>query len=75
MQTETVLIVDSIEQPLLEEPKVEAPKEEDMVKKFAKWLIIHTNEVQNTAGACRRYKRKVYNVDELFDIFEGLQIK
>jgi hypothetical protein len=76
MQTETVLIVDSIEQPLLEEPKVEAPKEEeDMVKKFARWLIIHTNEVQNTAGACRRYKRKVYNVDELFDIFEGLQIK
>ena len=73
MQTETVLIVDSIEQPLLEEPKkeLEAPKEDNMAKKFGYWLILHTDEV-DSVGVCRRYKRKVYNINELYDIFIGL---
>jgi hypothetical protein len=77
MQTETVLIVDNIEQPLLEEPKKElgeSKKEEDMAKKFGYWLILHTDEV-DSVGVCRRYKRKVYNINELYDIFIGLQIK
>lgn len=38
-------------------------------KKFAKWLIICTQEV-NTIGACRRYKGKVLNVDELYTAFK-----
>lgn len=37
-------------------------------KLFAKWLIKCTEEV-NTLGACRRYKGKVLNVDELYTEF------
>jgi len=35
-------------------------------KDFATWLIIHTREV-NTMGACRIYKNRTLNVDELYD--------
>jgi hypothetical protein len=41
-------------------------------KKFAKWIIIHTEDV-DTMGACRRYKGAIYNVDELYEIFITLQ--
>ena len=41
---------------------------EQRAKDFAHWLIIHTEDV-NTLGACRIYKNKVYNVDELYDIW------
>ena len=44
-------------------------------KKFATWIINHTEEMRFTQGACRRYKNKVYNVNELYDIFISLQIK
>lgn len=37
-------------------------------KQFAAWIINNTQEVF-TIGPCRRYKGKVYNVDELYDIF------
>ena len=37
-------------------------------KKFARWLIINTQDV-DTDGPCRRYKGKIYNVDELFNIY------
>lgn len=39
-------------------------------KEFATWLINHTDEVKLTAGAYRRYKGKILNVDELYDIFK-----
>ena len=39
---------------------------EQRAKDFATWLIIHTREV-NTMGACRIYKNKTLNVDELYD--------
>ena len=39
---------------------------ENRAKDFAKWLIIHTKEV-NTMGPCRIYKNKTLNVDELYD--------
>lgn len=42
-----------------------------IAKNFAKWIINHTEEVF-TVGACRRYKGKVYNVDELYDIYMEL---
>jgi hypothetical protein len=42
---------------------------EQRAKDFAHWIIIHTEEV-NTMGACRRYKRMVYNVNELYDKWE-----
>lgn len=35
-------------------------------KDFATWLIKHTREV-STMGACRIYKNKTLNVDELYD--------
>jgi len=38
-------------------------------KQFAKFLIIHTDEVRFTVGPCRRYKGKVLNIDELYTIF------
>ena len=41
-------------------------------KHFATWIINHTEEVF-TVGACRRYKGKVYNVDELYDIYMDLR--
>jgi hypothetical protein len=37
-------------------------------KKFAKWLILNTKDV-DTVGACRRYKNKIYNVEELYTIY------
>jgi hypothetical protein len=43
-------------------------------KGFARFIIIHTEEV-NTIGACRRYKGQVYNVDELYDIYQSLTKK
>lgn len=39
-------------------------------KKFARWLIIHTEDAGFTLGPCRRYKNKVLNVDELYEIFK-----
>lgn len=70
MQTETVLILDGVDT-LLDAPKDEVKVEEptNESKDFATWLIIHTDEVTNTAGACRRYKNKVLNVNELYDIY------
>lgn len=44
------------------------------IKQFATWLILYTQEV-NTIGACRRYKNKVYNVDELYDIYISINPK
>lgn len=69
MQTNVVLILDG-ENILLEEPK----KEEVVVvtnesKTFAKWMIIHTDEVLHTQAPCRRYKNKIYTIDELYDVF------
>lgn len=43
----------------------------DEVKKFANWIIIHTEDVY-TIGACRRYKGRIYNVDELYEIFSKI---
>ena len=40
-------------------------------KKFARWLIFNTKDV-DTAGACRRYKGKIYNVEELYTIYSSL---
>ncbi len=34
------------------------------VKKFARWMIIQTEEVKYTQGPCRRFNNKVYTVDE-----------
>ena len=38
-------------------------------KDFARWLIIHTREV-NTIGTCRIYKNKTLNVDELYQAWQ-----
>ncbi len=38
---------------------------EQRAKDFAHWLIIHTEDV-NTMGACRRYKGRTLNVEELY---------
>jgi hypothetical protein len=76
MRTDVVLILDGIEQTLLEEPKAEVeaqPSQDDMVKKFAKWLVVQTEDAGFTQAPCRRYKNKVYTVDELYDIFANLQ--
>lgn len=43
----------------------------DEAKKFARWLILNTKDV-DTIGACRRYKNIIYNVDELYDIYLNL---
>jgi len=43
---------------------------EQKAKDFARWIIIHTEEV-NTAGACRRYKGRVLNVEELYSAWEN----
>ena len=40
----------------------------DEAKKFARWLILNTKDV-DTIGACRRYKNIIYNIDELYDIY------
>ncbi len=42
---------------------------EQRAKDFASWLIIHTEDVF-TVGPCRRYKGRIYNVDELYDKWE-----
>ena len=38
-------------------------------KDFARWLIIHTREV-NTIGVCRIYKNKTLNIDELYQAWQ-----
>ncbi len=47
---------------------------ENRAKDFAFFLIIHTEEV-TTLGACRRYKGKVLNVDELYTAWEEFKAK
>ena len=42
---------------------------EQRAKDFARWLIIHTKDV-NTMGACRIYKNKTLNVEELYTAWE-----
>lgn len=42
---------------------------EQRAKDFATWLIIYTREV-NTMGACRIYKNKTLNVEELYQAWE-----
>lgn len=44
---------------------------EKEIKDFARWIIIHTKDV-NTMGACRLYENKVYNLDELYNIYINL---
>jgi hypothetical protein len=39
-------------------------------KKFARWLIIHTEDAGFTLGPLREYNGKVFNVDELYEIFK-----
>jgi hypothetical protein len=43
--------------------------------KFARWVLIHTDEVNHTAGVCRRFKNKQYTIDEIFDIYTNIQSK
>ncbi len=43
--------------------------------KFARWVLIQTDEVKHTAGVCRRFKNKQYTIDELFDIYTNIQSK
>jgi len=43
--------------------------------KFARWILIHTDEVNHTAGVCRRYQNKLYTIDEIFDIYTNIQSK
>ena len=38
---------------------------------FGKWMVIHTEEVTNTLGACRRYKNIVYTIEELYKIYKS----
>ena len=42
---------------------------EQRAKDFARWLLIRTEDVK-TIGACRRYKGKVLNVEELYSAWE-----
>ena len=42
---------------------------ESRAKDFATWLIKNTREV-STMGACRIYKNRTLNVDELYDAWE-----
>ena len=42
---------------------------EQRAKDFATWLIIHTKDVY-TMGACRIYKNKTLNVEELYQAWE-----
>lgn len=42
------------------------------IKGFARWIIIQTSDV-DTMGPCRRYKGRIYNVDELFEIYRQLK--
>jgi hypothetical protein len=50
-------------------------KTDFMVKRFAKWLVIQTEDAGQTQAPCRRYKNKTYTVDELYNIFVDLQGK
>jgi hypothetical protein len=43
--------------------------------KFARWVLIQTDEVNHTAGVCRRFKNKQYTIDEIFDIYTNIQSK
>ena len=43
--------------------------------KFARWVLIHTDEAKHTAGVCRRYQNKLYTIDEIFDIYTNIQSK
>jgi len=43
--------------------------------KFARWVLIHTDEVNHTAGVCRYYQNKLYTIDEIFDIYTNIQSK
>jgi antitoxin component YwqK of YwqJK toxin-antitoxin module len=43
--------------------------------KFARWVLIHTDEAKHTAGVCRFYKNKLYTIDEIFDIYTNIQSK
>ena len=43
--------------------------------KFARWVLIHTDEAKHTAGVCRYYKNKLYTIDEIFDIYTNIQSK
>ena len=43
--------------------------------KFARWVLIHTDEAKHTAGVCRYYKNKLYTIDEVFDIYTNIQSK
>lgn len=78
MRTDVVLIIE--ETPLaiegapkqLEAETVEAENPMDKTKAFAKWLVGHTDEEKFTQAPCRRYKNKVYTIDELYDIYEAL---
>jgi hypothetical protein len=42
---------------------------ENRAKDFATWLIKNTRET-STMGACRIYKNRTLNVDELYDAWE-----
>jgi antitoxin component YwqK of YwqJK toxin-antitoxin module len=43
--------------------------------KFARWVLIHTDEAKHTAGVCRYYQNKLYTIDEIFDIYTNIQSK
>ena len=43
--------------------------------KFARWILIHTDEVNHTTGVCRYYQNKLYTIDEIFDIYTNIQSK
>jgi antitoxin component YwqK of YwqJK toxin-antitoxin module len=43
--------------------------------KFARWVLIHTDEAKHTAGVCRYYQSKLYTIDEIFDIYTNIQSK
>ena len=43
--------------------------------KFARWVLILTDEANHTAGVCRYYQNKLYTIDEIFDIYTSIQSK
>jgi antitoxin component YwqK of YwqJK toxin-antitoxin module len=43
--------------------------------KFARWVLIHTDEVNHTTDVCRYYENKLYTIDEIFDIYTNIQSK
>lgn len=38
------------------------------IKSFASWMILNTKDV-DTLEPCRRYKNKIYNLDELYNLY------